>query len=114
MSLSSVVFALSAFVLLPANRKTHKNILPITINNSTGAGRAHRQRQRLRQRQRREESLCEHKNLQKEAPSAKFEVIVVACCLLPVVVARTQNIEKSEAATQLSEVGVGVKSACGV
>lgn len=114
MSLSSVVFALSAFVLLPANRKTHKNILPITINNSTGAGRAHRQR--LRQRQRREESLCEHKNLQKEAPSAKFEVIVVACCccLLPVVVARTQNIEKSEAATQLSEVGVGVKSACGV
>lgn len=36
MSLSSVVFALSAFVLLPANRKTHKNILPITINNSTG------------------------------------------------------------------------------
>lgn len=82
MSLSSVVFALSAFVLLPANRKTHKNILPITINNSTGAGRAHRQRQR--QRQRREESLCEHKNLQKEAPSAKFEVIVVAvaCCLL--------------------------------
>lgn len=62
------------------------------------------------------ESLCEHKNLQKEAPSAKFEVIVVACCccLLPVVVARTQNIEKSEAATQLSEVGVGVKSACGV
>lgn len=112
MSLSSVVFALSAFVLLPANRKTHKNILPITINNSTGAGRAHRQR--LRQRQRRVESLCEHKNLQKEAPSAKFEVIVVACCLLPVVVARTQNIEKSEAATQLSEVGVGVKSACGV
>lgn len=87
MSLSSVVFALSAFVLLPANRKTHKNILPITINNSTGAGRAHRQRQkqrlRQRQRQRREESLCEHKNLQKEAPSAKFEVIVVACCLLP-------------------------------
>lgn len=64
------------------------------------------------------ESLCEHKNLQKEAPSAKFEVIVVACCcyccllllLVAVVVARTQNIEKSEAATQLSELGVGVKS----
>lgn len=34
------------------------------------------------------ESLCEHKNLQKEAPSAKFEVIVVACCMLPVAVAR--------------------------
>lgn len=44
MSLSSVVFALSAFVLLPANRKTHKNILPITINNSMGQARG-RQRE---------------------------------------------------------------------
>jgi len=34
-----VVFALSAFVFLPAThrkeKKAHKNILPITINNST-------------------------------------------------------------------------------
>lgn len=47
--------------------------------------------------------------------SLKLLLLLVACCqlLLPVavVVARTQNIEKSDAATQLSvQVGVGVKS----
>lgn len=119
-SLSSVVFALSAFVLLPANRKTHKNILPITINNSTGAGRAHRQstgRGCGRGRGRGERSRCASIKIfkkKRQVRSLKLLLLLVACCLLPVVVARTQNIEKSEAATQLSEVGVGVKSACGV